>query len=117
MLRFGSGDLLDKKEKRAAIRLYLPLEGKSTQEIRGREFEQIVVIKDISACGAYSLTNTHPFIGEKATLRLRGSFNQAKISFEVVGTVVRVDQLSENICGFAVRFEKVSRGHPHSPHS
>ena len=108
---------MDKKEKRAAIRLHLPLEGTFTPEIRGREFEKTVVVKDISADGAYFLTNTHPSIAEKATLRLQASFNQIEISFEVVGTVLRVDQLSEKTCGFAVKFEKVSRDGPHFPHS
>jgi hypothetical protein len=33
-----------------------------------------------------------------------GVFNQAQISFEVAGTVLRVDELKDGTCGFAIKF-------------
>ena len=101
---------MNSKERRQTTRLGLPLEGVLTQEQEGQEIEKIVVVKDIDGEGAYFLANIHPVIGKRARLQLMGVFNQAQISFEVVGTVLRVDELKDGTCGFAVKFSDARNG-------
>ena len=95
---------MNNKERRKTTRLGLPLQGVLTQEQEGQQIEKIVVVKDIDGEGAYFVANIHPIIGKRAKLHLMGVFNQAQISFEVVGTVLRVDDLMDGTCGFAVKF-------------
>lgn len=96
---------MNDKEKRKTTRLGLPLQGVLKQEQEGQEIDKIVVVKDIDGEGAYFVANIHPVIGKRARLHLTGVFNQAQISFEVVGTVLRVDELTDGTCGFAVQFK------------
>ena len=95
---------MNNEERRMTTRFGLPLQGVLTQEQEGQEIEKIVVVKDIDGEGAYFLAKIHPVIGKKAKLHLMGVFNQAQISFEVAGTVLRVDELKDGICGFAIKF-------------
>ncbi len=95
---------MKKPERRKTTRLEFPLQGVLTQEDKGKQIEKIVVVKDIDKEGAYFLAKIHPFIGKRARLHLMGVFNQAQISFDVVGTVLRVDELKDGTCGFAVKF-------------
>ena len=106
---------MNDKERRRTTRLGLPLQGVLTQEQKGQTIEKIVVIKDIDGEGAYFLAKIHPIIGKMAKLQLMGVFNQAQISFEVMGTVLRVDELRDGTCGVAVRFRNGWNPYPDGP--
>ena len=95
---------MNNEERRMTTRFGLPLQGVLTQEQKGQEIEKIVVVQDINGEGAYFLAKIHSVIGKKTKLHLMGVFNQAQISFEVGGTVLRVDKLKDGICGFAIKF-------------
>ena len=100
---------MEKSERRAAKRLDLQLKGTVTLNIEGRKLKKTVTTKDISEHGAYLLTDTCPGVGDRIILRLqlRGpDLNQSEIALEAVATVLRVDQLSEKTCGFAVKFKE-----------
>jgi len=96
---------MNQKEKRKTTRLGLPLQGILKQEQEGQEIEKLVVVKDIDGEGAYFVAKIHPIVGKRATLHLMGIFNQAQISFEVAGTVLRVDEFTDGTCGFAIQFK------------
>ncbi|MDA2933664.1 PilZ domain-containing protein [Acidobacteria bacterium AH-259-D05] len=74
-------------------------------EVEGKELRKEVEAKDFSAGGAYLVTDACPNVGDEVKIRLH--LKESKAVFESLGTVLRVDQLSEKRCGFAVRFEEI----------
>ncbi|MCH6569669.1 MAG: hypothetical protein IH794_06145, partial [Acidobacteria bacterium] len=62
---------LPEVERRAVTRLGLPLTGKVTFEIQGKEVEKAVKTKDISAAGGYFISETSPAIGDQVKLLLQ----------------------------------------------
>ncbi|MDA2927767.1 PilZ domain-containing protein, partial [Acidobacteria bacterium AH-259-G07] len=104
-----TGSIMEKSERRAVKRLDLQLTGTVTFNIEGRRLKKTVTTKDISEHGAYLLTDTCPSVGDRIILRLQqqgSELNQSEIALEAIGTVLRVDRLSEKTCGFAVKFEE-----------
>lgn len=96
-------------ERRIAHRLHLQLTGTVTHEDDEDKFRNPVTTKDISAYGAYLLTERCPSAGERVKLTLHWpvQYERKKTQFEASGTVLRVDEFPEGNCGFAVRFEEL----------
>jgi hypothetical protein len=92
-------------EKRSPKRFCVGLRGAATFE--SDAVERKVLSRNISGYGAYLLTDTCPEIGEDVEVYLDkpADPSQPKISLGAVGTVLRVDQLSERRYGFAVKFD------------
>jgi hypothetical protein len=95
-------------EKRSPKRFCVALRGTATFETRAAERK--VLSRNISGYGAYLLTDTCPEIGDDVEVYLDepADPSQPKISLGAVGTVLRVDQLSERRYGFAVEFDAVT---------
>ncbi|HEV8129980.1 MAG TPA: PilZ domain-containing protein [Acidobacteriota bacterium] len=91
--------------KRAGLRIDAQLTGRM---IFPNGEEQTVVTKNINAYGAYLMAEKCPAIGDRVTLRLQWPFplEDREPAFEVCGTVLRVEPLSEEGCCFAVKFEE-----------
>jgi hypothetical protein len=100
---------MESNERRAAKRLDVQLTGTVTLDIEGRKVEGKVTTKNISAYGAYLLTDTCPRVGERVILRLQGASkpNKPQITLQTIGTVLRFDQLSEKTWGFAVKLDEI----------
>ena len=94
-------------ERRAVTRLGLPLTGKVTLEIQGKEVEKTVKTKDISAAGGYFISDTSPAIGDRVKLLLQWPPDGKEPDFIInaTGTVLRIDSLPEKKWGFAVLFD------------
>ena len=94
-------------ERRAVTRLGLPLTGKVTLEIQGKEVERAVRTKDISAAGGYFISGASPAIGDQVKLVLRWppAGKEAELIINATGTVLRIDALPERKWGFAVLFD------------
>ncbi|MDA2938528.1 PilZ domain-containing protein [Acidobacteria bacterium AH-259-A15] len=88
---------MDETERRAPKRIAVQLEGTVT-------FDREVTVKNISAYGAYFETDICPDITE--SVRIRMQLEDSEAPFEVVGTVIRVDQLSKKKYGCTVKFEE-----------
>ena len=99
---------MERNERRAAKRFNLQLTGTVTLDIKGRTVEGRVTTKNISAYGAYLLTDTRPSVGDRVILRLQGASksNKPQITLQTIGTVLRFDQLSEKTWGFAVKLNE-----------
>ena len=95
-------------EKRSPKRFCVGLRGTATFEARA--VERKVLSRNISAYGAYLLTNTCPEIGDDVEVYLDEPADpkQPKIILGAVGTILRVDKLSERGYGFAVKFDAVT---------
>jgi len=98
---------LPEVERRAVTRLGLPLTGKVTFEIQGKEVEKAVKTKDISAAGGYFISETSPAIGDKVKLLLQWppAGQEAELLINATGTVLRIDSLAQRKWGFAVLFD------------
>jgi len=94
-------------ERRAVTRLGLPLTGKVTFEIQGREVERAVKTKDISAAGGYFIADTSPAIGDQVKLLLQWppAGKKPELIINATGKVLRIDSLAEKKWGFAVLFD------------
>lgn len=100
---------MEKKEKRAATRIQVPLTGVITVKTEGAGVKLIEVgAKDVSENGAYLWAGTSPRVGDKIRINLSCSseVKQLKISLQAEGLVMRVDQLQKRKCGFAVQFRE-----------
>ena len=96
-------------EKRSPKRFCVGLRGRATFEVEGQAVERKVLSRDISAYGAYLLTNTCPEIGDDVEVYLDEPADpkQPKIILGAVGTILRVDKLSEREIGRASCRERV----------
>lgn len=92
-------------EERFTKRLDVGLTGKAIFTSRGRPLESRVKAKDLSAHGAYLLSDASPQVGDSVQVHLHQE--NPKILFEAEGKVTRVDQLSEDECGIAVQFQAI----------
>lgn len=92
-------------EERFTKRLDVGLTGKAIFTSRGRPLESRVKAKDLSAHGAYLLSNASPQVGDPVQIHLHQE--NPKILFEAEGKVTRVDQLSQDECGIAVQFQTI----------
>ncbi len=91
--------------RRIAERFTLPLKGKATFTVAGAQDQREITVKNISAYGAYFSANLRPDVSDSVTLHLPVEASDGP--FEATATVVRVEEVSENIFGIAVKFEKI----------
>ncbi|MDA2933431.1 PilZ domain-containing protein, partial [Acidobacteria bacterium AH-259-D05] len=97
-----------KDERRALNRPDAPFKGMVTFKIQGQEVQREIQTKDINVDGGYFIADTCPTIGDPVTLFLEWppAAEQPGLTLDVAGTVLRMDQLSEKECGFAVKFDE-----------
>ncbi len=88
--------------QRAAERLALPLKGTAVFNIGGQVHQREITTRDISAYGVYFLTDFRPNSSDSVVIRL--PIEEDEGPFEATGTVVRVEQISKNNFGIAVKF-------------
>ncbi len=92
-------------ERRIADRFTLPLKGTVVFTVGGKEDERDLMVRNISAYGAYFVTDLQPEVSDIVTLHL--PIGEGEGSFEATATVVRVEDDSKNRFGIAVSFEKI----------
>ena len=90
--------------RRALERVALPLKGTAVLDIGGALNQREITTRDLSVDGAYFLTDLCPRASDKVSLRL--PITEAEASFEAVGTVIRVELISESNFGVVVKFDK-----------
>ncbi len=90
-------------EQRIAERLKLPLKGTVVFMVGGKEDEREIVVRNISAYGAFFIADLRPDVSSKVTLNL--PLEEAGGSFQALAAVVRVEDDSDNRFGIAVTFE------------
>ncbi len=97
------------KEKRDDTRLEIRLEGKGTVSTEGKDFQIEVVAQNISAWGAYCVTDTSVSVGREVKLLLQWDPDnrQSEIVFKAVGRIVRVEPQPEKGYGFGIRFDEI----------
>ena len=93
------------RNQRAAERLALSLKGTAVINIGGQSHQRDITTRDISAYGVYFLTDLLPRSSDKVAVRLPIEGDEGP--FEATGTVVRVEHISKNTFGIAVRFDTV----------
>ncbi len=96
----------DRKEidRRVAERLAIPLKGTAIFTVGGAQDQREITVKNITAYGALFSANLRPDVSDRVTLLL--PIEVSRGSFKATAIVVRVEQLSENTFGIAVKFEK-----------
>jgi hypothetical protein len=97
-------------ERRRAPRFNLLFTGTVSGETEQlKKCRQLAATSNVSAHGSYLLANTCPSVGDRIKLTLQWPFGlkQRKTAFETVGSVLRVDSLSERMCGLGVQFDDV----------
>ena len=92
-------------EKRASERIDVRFKATVNFKVQGKKLQTKVRTKDFSAGGVYFVTDTCPKVGDEVNIRLH--LEESGAVFETVGTVLRVDQLSETTCGFAAQFKRI----------
>jgi len=97
-------------ERRLSKPFDLELTGTAVFKEGGQAVERKIVSRDVSGYGAYLLTDTCPQIGDLVELHLHGppGHEQEKVSFGAVGKILRVNRLSGDTCGVAVKFEAIT---------
>lgn len=93
------------RNQRAAERLALSLKGTTVINIGGQSHQREITTRDISAYGVYFLTDLRPSSSDSVVIRL--PIEEDEGPFEATGTVVRVEHISKNKFGIAVRFDTV----------
>ncbi|MGI8782628.1 MAG: hypothetical protein ACR2L2_03120 [Acidobacteriota bacterium] len=99
------------KDKRGSWRLDLAIEGTARLiGTDGLELDRKIITKNVSGGGTYALSDSSCEIGDQFVLWLPvGGDGDSQTA---IGTVLRVEQVSEDTYGFAVRFESpFSLGH------
>ncbi len=92
-------------ERRIADRFKLPLKGTVVYTIDGKEDKRKLTVRNISAYGAYFVSDLRPEVSDIVTLHL--PIGEGEGSFEATATVVRVEDDSKKRFGIAVSFEKI----------
>ncbi len=102
-------DCLVKKEKRDDTRLELRLAGNGTVYAEGKESQIEVVAQNISAWGAYCVTDAKVSVGSEVKLLLQWDPDnrQSEIVFKAVGQIVRVEPQPEGGYGFGIQFDEI----------
>jgi len=91
-------------ERRIADRFKLPLKGTVVFDIEGKEEKRDLTIRNISAYGAYFVSDLRLEVSDTVTLHL--PIGKGEGSFEATATVVRVEDTEDRV-GIAVSFEKL----------
>jgi hypothetical protein len=94
-------------ERRAVTRLGLPLKGTVILKIQDKEVEKTVKTRDISAAGGYFFSELSPTIGDRVKLLLQWppDGKEPELLINAMGTVLRIDCVSDKEWGFAVLFD------------
>ena len=97
------------REKRDDTRLEVRLEGEGTIYTEGQEFQIEVVAQNISAWGAYCVTDANVSMGDEIKLLLQWDPDnrQSEIVFKAFGRIVRVEPQSEKGYGFGIQFDEI----------
>ncbi len=97
------------REQREDTRVEVQMTGEAIVNVKGKESKMEVRAKNISAWGAYCLTNNRPNSGDKVELHLGWApeDKQAQIVFKASGTILRVEVLPGEGYGFAVEFADI----------
>ena len=98
------GTIRRELDQRIAERLKLPLKGTVVFMVGGQEDERDIIVRNISAYGAYFIADLRPDVSSKLTLIL--PLEETGGSFHALATVVRVEDDSDNRFGIAVTFAK-----------
>ncbi len=91
-------------ERRIADRFKLPLKGTVVFDVGGKEEKRDLTVRNISAYGAYFVSDLRPEVSDTVTLHL--PIGEGEGSFEATATVVRVEDVEDRV-GIAVSFEKL----------
>jgi hypothetical protein len=89
--------------QRNAERLPLEIKGTAVLNTGGQAHQREITTKDISAYGVYFLTDLR--LNSSDTVVVHLPMEEDEDPFEATGTVVRVEEISENSFGIAVKFE------------
>ena len=92
-------------EERFAPRLEVELPGKAIFTSFGHQVESPVTAKDLNAHGTYVVSGTTPEVGDPVQVHLHQE--EPMFSFAAEEKVIRVEQLSEDQCGIAIRFQSI----------
>ena len=92
-------------DRRVAERFTIPFKGTVIFTVGDAQDQREITVKNISAYGAYFSANLRPDVSDSVTLHLPVEASDGP--FEATATVVRVEEVSENIFGIAVKFEKI----------
>jgi hypothetical protein len=96
-------------DQRDDTRLEIKLEGTGSVSRQGKDFQIEVVAQNISAWGAFCVTDTQVSVGEAIRLRLEWDPDnrQSDIAFNAVGEIVRVERQPKKKYGFGIRFDEI----------
>ena len=92
-------------DRRVAERFTIPFKGTVIFTVGDAQEQREITVKNISAYGAYFSANLSPDVSDQVTLQL--PIEASDGPFEATATVVRVEEVSENTFGIAVKFEKL----------
>ena len=81
----------------------MQIKGTAVLNTGGQSYQRKITTKDISAYGVYFFTDLRLSSSDSVVVRL--PIEEDESPFEATGTVVRVDQVSENNFGIAVKFD------------
>ncbi len=97
-------------EKRVLRRFDVGLRGTAILDDGGRSVAGRVLSGNVSGSGAYVQTTISPRVGDCLIVDLHGptKSRQLQISVRAVGRILRVEQLSEEAFGLAVKFEEIT---------
>lgn len=97
---------VEKVEKRSDRRSELQLKGNAVRDPQQNNYRVEVTTRNVSPRGAYLMAERSPSIGDRIWLTLQLTDIGLKAwQLGAVATVLRVDQLPQGTCGFAVKFE------------
>ncbi len=97
------------REQREDTRIEVQMTGEAILNIKGKESKMEVKAKNISAWGAFCVSDSRPKSGDEVELHLGWApeDKQAQIVFKARGTILRVEVLPKEGYGFAVEFQDI----------
>ena len=97
------------REQREDTRIEVQMTGEAIVNIQGKESRMEVSAQNISAWGAFCVTDSRPNSGDEVELHLGWApeDKQAQIVFKASGTILRVEVLPGEGYGFAVEFADI----------
>ena len=95
--------------KRQEQRFHIELMGTAMLDSTNGKQERKITTRNLCASGGYFLTDNSPWEGDQVKIRLQwpSQPEEPDTKFEILGTVLRIEQISEETCGFAVDFHEI----------
>ena len=102
--------------KRKEQRFHIELMGTAILDSANGKQERKIKTRDLCASGGYFFTDSSspydprsPWEGDQVKIRLQwpSQSEEPDTKFEILGTVLRAEQLSKETCGFAVAFQEI----------